>query len=146
MNIAQIMTPKVCTAYIHESSTVRQALEIMQRHHYTALPVINEDGEYVGCITEGDFLRHMMEVGTASIRALERYSIRNLYRPDFCKPLNICANRQEVTEVILQQNFVPIVDDRGFFCGIITRRSFIAFIAEENAHLREASAPARAQA
>ena len=29
----------------------------------------------------------------------------------------------------MQQNFVPIVDDRGCFCGIVTRRSVIAALA-----------------
>lgn len=139
MNIAQIMTPKVCTAFIHENCTVRQGLEIMQRYHYTALPVLNEGGEYIGCITEGDFLRHMLAVGTTNIRAHEKYYIRDVFRPDFCKPLNISADHQQVTETILQQNFVPIVDDRGYFCGIVTRRAYIEFIAEENDRLREAA-------
>ena len=50
-------------------------------------------------------------------------------RQDFCPPLGIAADDDEVIDAVMQQNFVPIVDDRGCFCGIVTRRSVIAALA-----------------
>ena len=50
-------------------------------------------------------------------------------RRDFCPPLGITAGDDEVIDALLQQNFVPIVDDRGCFCGIVTRKSVIAALA-----------------
>ena len=41
MNIAKIMIPKVCTVFIHEDDTVRQGIEVMKRHGYTAIPVLD---------------------------------------------------------------------------------------------------------
>ena len=55
MNIAKIMTPKYSTACLQEDSTVRQGLEIMRRYGYTAIPVLDQDGRYRGCITEEIF-------------------------------------------------------------------------------------------
>ena len=43
--------------------------------------------------------------------------------PDFCPPLGIRATRIKVAQALLRQNFIPIVDDRNCFCGIVTRRS-----------------------
>ena len=60
MNIPKILTPKAMTAYISADDTVRQGLEVMRRHGYTAVPVLGEHGEYIGCITEGDFLWHLL--------------------------------------------------------------------------------------
>lgn len=46
MNIAKIMIPKVCTVCLRESQTVRQGWEVIRRTSYTALPVLNGEGEY----------------------------------------------------------------------------------------------------
>ena len=73
MNIPKILTPKAMTAYISADDTVRQGLEVMRRHGYTAVPVLGEHGEYIGCITEGDFLWHLLASGTCSLKNQERY-------------------------------------------------------------------------
>ena len=135
MNIPKILTPKAMTAYIGADDTVRQGLEVMRRHGYTAIPVLGEHGEYIGGITEGDFLRHILSTGSTSMKAQERYRIGELVRRDFCPPLGIAADDDEVIDAVLQQNFVPIVDDRGCFCGIVTRRSVIAALANAEAAL-----------
>ncbi len=132
MNIPKILTPKAMTAYISADDTVRQGLEVMRHHGYTAIPVLSEHGEYIGCITEGDFLRHILACGNCSIKNQERYRISDLVRRDFCPPLGITASDDEVIDALLQQNFVPIVDDRGCFCGIVTRRSVLAELAGVN--------------
>lgn len=131
MNIAQLITPKVCTIFLHETNTVRQGLEVMCRHGYTALPVLSNRGSYLGRVTEGDFLRHMMSIGTTAMKPLEHQLIRDIYRADFCKPLNIRATTREITDALLRQNFVPIVDDRGCFCGLVTRRAYILALSQE---------------
>lgn len=135
MNIPKILTPKAMTAYIGADDTVRQGLEVMRRHGYTAIPVLGEHGEYIGCITEGDFLRHILSTGSTSMKAQERFRIGELVRRDFCPPLGIAADDDEVIDAVLQQNFVPIVDDRGCFCGIVTRRSVIAALTNAEAAL-----------
>ncbi len=129
MNIPRILTPKAMTAYLSADDTVRQGLEIMKRYGYTAIPVLNDRGEYIGCITEGDFLWHILNTGSTSMKSQEQYRISDLVRRDFCPPLGIAADEDEVIDAVMQQNFVPIVDDRGCFCGIVTRRSVIGALA-----------------
>ena len=130
MNIIKIMTPKALTVFLHTGDTVRQGLELLRQHGYTAIPVLNDQGEYLGSITEGDFLRHILAVGTTDRKAHEKYRIGGLLRPDFCPPLGIRATPDQVAQALLRQNFIPIVDDRNCFCGIVTRRSFMAFLVK----------------
>lgn len=125
MNIAKIMIPKISTAFLNENNTVRQGLEKFTRYGYTAVPVLNENGIYVGTVTEGDFLRHVMKLGSAEMRDHETYYVKDIIRKDFCPPLMIEAEQKEVINAVMNQNFVPIVDGRGVFCGIITRRGVI---------------------
>ena len=131
MNLAKIMTPKVFTVFLHETDTVRQGLEVMRRHGYTAIPVLDQEDKYLGSISEGDFLWHILDKGTTDMKAQERYRISELLRRDFCEPLDIEADRERVLEALLKQNFVPIVDSRNVLCGIVTRRSAMKYLFEE---------------
>ncbi len=130
MNLAKIMTPKILTAHIHEDDSVRQGIEKLSGHGYTAVPVLDREERYLGCITEGDFLRHIMKTGTTDLKKHENTKVGELFRRDFCPPLKINSDREQVLDAVLKQNFVPIVDDRGCLCGIITRRSVIKALAE----------------
>ena len=87
MNIAKFLTPKASSIYLLDSQTVRQGLEKFKYHGYTAIPVLTESGEFYGCVSEGDFLRHLLQTGTVDLKVHERYKIREIMRQDFCPPL-----------------------------------------------------------
>lgn len=131
MNIAKIMIPKVYTAFLHDSDTIRQGLERFTLHGYTAIPVLNDKEQYIGSVTEGDFLRHLLKVKTTDMKAQEQYRIRDIMRKDFCPALSIDADREQVVSAMMDQNFVPIVDARGTLCGILTRRILISYLAQD---------------
>lgn len=133
MNIAQIMLPKVLTVTICETNTVRQGMEVFLRYGYTAIPVVGEDGKYLGSVSEGDFWRHMCKIGTTDKKAQEKYQIKDIYRPDFCEPLSINAEIDLVVDTALKQNFIPIIDGRGYLSGIVTRQGVIRYLAEMTA-------------
>lgn len=127
------MIPKCSTVCLQKNSTVRQGLETMRLHGYTAIPLVDEKGAYVGSVTEGDFLRHILRVGDTSMKAHEHYRIRDIFRQDFCSPLPINASEDEVIAVALNQNYVPIVDGRNCFSGIVTRKAVIQYLSEKRA-------------
>ncbi len=131
MNIAKIMIPKISTAFLYENNTVRQGLEKFMRYGYTAVPVLGEKGNYVGTVTEGDFLRRIMDVGSAEMKDHENCRLGDIIRKDFCPALKIEAERKDVIAAVMNQNFVPIVDGRGAFCGIITRKGVIGTLEKE---------------
>ena len=56
MNILFFLKPKAEVSYLYEDFSMRQGLEKLERSGYTAIPVINRQGKYIGTITEGDFL------------------------------------------------------------------------------------------
>lgn len=130
MNIAKLMIPKLYTAFLHENDTIRQGLECFTHHGYTAIPVLNEHEQYIGSVTEGDFLRHVLATGTTDLKAQEQYRIKSIVRRDFCPALPIDAEGADVVAATLDQNFVPIVDGRGTLCGILTRKAVIKYLSE----------------
>lgn len=131
MNIAKIMIPKALTVFLTENSTVRQGLETMLHHGYTALPVLDQNNRYIGSITEGDLLRYVMDLGTTDKRFMEDDRLGGIMRRDFCPAITIDADEKEVIHAITNQNFVPIVDSQNALCGILTRRGVIRYLSEE---------------
>ena len=129
MNIAKLMIPKVSTVFLHENNTVRQGLERFMVHGYTAIPVLNSQEQYIGSVTEGDFLHHLLAVQTTDLKAQEQYKIGDIVRRDFCPALQIDADRSQAVEASLNQNFVPIVDSRGVLCVLFPRKSFFTTLA-----------------
>lgn len=132
MNIAKIMIPRACTVFLNEKQTVRQGWEVMTRNGYTAIPVLDAEQHYIGCVSEGDFLRHILDTGSLDKMEMENHRVRELVRRDFCPPLSIDADEGDVIRAALNQNFVPIVDSRNTLCGILTRRGVIAHLAEKD--------------
>lgn len=131
MNIAKIMIPRACTVLLSEKQTVRQGWEIMTRNGYTAIPVLDEESHFIGCVSEGDFLRFILKAGALDLQEMEKHSVAELVRRDFCPPISIDATEAEVISSALNQNFVPIIDSRNTLCGILTRRGVIAWLAEQ---------------
>lgn len=80
VNIARIMIPKISVAAVHANDTVRQGLEIMKYHRYTSIPVLDGQDVYLGSVTEGDFLRHILATGTTEMKAHEKYRISEIFR------------------------------------------------------------------
>lgn len=103
----------------------------MTRNGYTAIPVLDADQHYIGCVSEGDFLRHILTTGSLDKQDMENHRVKELVRRDFCPPISIDADEAKVIESALNQNFVPIIDSRNTLCGILTRRGVIAYLAEQ---------------
>lgn len=126
-NIIFLIVAKASVAFINEQCTLRQALEKMKYHAYSALPVIAEDGTYVGTVSEGDFLWHMLNDSDTSMKAQEDSLITDIVRKDWNPAVKIDTTMEELLQRLMDQNFVPVIDDREKFVGIITRRDFIKY-------------------
>jgi len=128
MNILFFLTPKSEVAYVYDTDTVRQVLEKMENHRYAAVPVIRKkDGCYIGTLTEGDILWYIKEHGDLSLRKAEEVSMTAVRRNFDNEPVDVDVNMEDLLNVAMNQNFVPVIDDRERFIGIITRRDIIGY-------------------
>ena len=134
MNIAYVLLPKARTAYLYEDYTFRQGLEKMRHHGYKAIPVISRSGQYIGSVTEGDFLWRILgeEGGDAiTMRDLEHLNIRDILDPNRYPPVRITITMDELLESAVNQSFIPVVDDLGNFVGIVTRKDIMRYFSEQ---------------
>ncbi len=125
MNVISLLMPKAKVAYLYEDFTVRQGLEKLRAHGYTAIPVLGKDGSYVGTVSEGDFLWNILDENDNSLRTREKLPLRRLIRPGFNPAVRIDVTMDELLNRAMQQSFIPVVDDRGAFVGIVTRQNIM---------------------
>lgn len=127
MNILFFLKPKSELAYIYDYHTLRQALEIMEYHKYSSVPILNKDGKYVGSITEGDLLWGLKKRNLMNIKDAEDISIMKIERRLDYQCVSAESDMEDLVGRAMEQNFVPVVDDREHFIGIITRRDIIGY-------------------
>jgi len=159
MKVAFFLIPKNDVVCLSTKTTLRQALERMERHRHAAVPLIDEAGCYVGTITEGDLLfmerhRHAAVplideagcyVGTItegdllwklkdapgmSLAEMEKITLKDITSRTINKPVRIDSRIVDLLSLASEQNFVPVVDDQGIFIGIVRRREIIEYCAE----------------
>lgn len=127
MNILFFLTPKSEVAYIYEDYTMRQTLEKMEYHKYSAIPIINKEGKYVGTITEGDLLWTLKNDFYLDLKSIEDVPIVKVNRRMDNSPVSVNANIEDLISKSMNQNFVPVIDDQKTFIGIIKRRDIIEY-------------------
>ena len=130
-NVLFFLTPKAMCAYLYDDYTIRQALEKMESAGYGALPILNRRGEYRGTLTEGDLLWSLKNKCYMDVRQAEAHKIMGIERRRDHIPVRVTTSMHELVECAGKQNFVPVVDDKHAFIGIITRRSIVKYLKQQ---------------
>ena len=126
-NILFFLTPKALCAYLYDDYTIRQALEKMESAGYATLPILNRRGEYRGTLSEGDVLWAMKNMCYMDMRQAEARRIMEISRRRDNVPVRVTTSMYDLVDRATTQNFVPVVDDKDAFIGIVTRRSIIQY-------------------
>lgn len=127
MNILFFLKPKSTLTVLETSYTIRQSLEVMEKSGYTAVPLIDEEGKYIGTISEGDFLWFFKSLGVFNIKEAEKISISTILRHRDNEPIRITEDMMNLIHLAKVENFIPVIDDRDMFIGIVTRQDIIDY-------------------
>lgn len=141
MNIAFFLVPKGEVICLNMNASVRQALEKMEYHRHSAIPLIDNEGKYAGTLTEGDLLWAIKNTPNFSFNEMERIKISNLTRHVTNTPVPINAEIEDLLSLAITQNFIPVVDDHNIFIGIIRRRDIIEYYVKPKNELSMQSMP-----
>lgn len=127
MNIAFFLTPKSDLVYEKINSSMRQAVERMEYHRFTAIPLIDDLGKYVGTLTEGDLLWKIKNTIGLDFKNTEKIKLSEIELRVTHKCVSINSDMEDLLSLATHQNFVPVEDDNGIFIGIIKRGDIINY-------------------
>ena len=128
MNIFRFMIPKSLVEYITVDSTVRQGFEKIRFHRYVAIPVLDQDGKYVGMLRNDDILEYFLSIESFNVKNAEKTAVGDIIDRSYSRPIYHNATMEELFELVKEHNSVPVVDDRGCFIGIVLRRDVMNFL------------------
>lgn len=130
-NVFFFLKYKKDTRYLYDNLSVLQGLKLLRQHGFTATPVIDAQGYYIGTIREGDFLYYLIDHPCVREDDLENLEIRELIDPHYNPAVSMDVDMETLFDQSLKQNFVPVVDDRHIFIGIVTRQAIIEYLLKE---------------
>ncbi|HBD06549.1 MAG TPA: CBS domain-containing protein [Firmicutes bacterium] len=129
-NILFFLTPKKNVAYIEEDFSIRQTIEKLEYYHYSAIPIIDSKGCYIGTITEGDVLWYLKEHKDLDLLDIEKINVLKIKRRRDNKAISTLEKIENLFELAINQSFVPVVDDLGRFIGIVTRKAILSYFKD----------------
>ena len=130
MNILFFLTPKAVCAHVRAEDSVRQALERMEKSGFSALPILSKNGRYRGTLTEGDLLWAIKNKNLTDVHAMERVGIMEIPLRRNYMTVSVDTKIEDLMSKAVEQNFVPVVDDRSTFIGIVTRKAILQYCME----------------
>lgn len=128
MNILFFLTPKCDVAYVKEEDSLRNTLEKMEFHRYSAIPVLSKDGKFSGTLTEGDLLWEIKNQLNLDLKEAEKVLVKDIPMRKHFEAVGINSSMEGLVARSLTQNFVPVVDDLGHFIGIVKRRDLMDYL------------------
>ncbi len=139
MNIASFLIPRSMVTYLYDDFSLRQGLEKMRYHQRTAVPVVTRENKYIGTLSEGDLLWYLTDYmknaerqqKLVDFRDFESIALREILQKDKNPPVRINTGYMELVECAVNQNFIPVIDDRDSFIGIVTRKAIITQLSVE---------------
>ena len=127
MNVAFFLSPKSEIVYLTDTMTLRQAMEKMEYHRYQSLPIINDDGKYAGVVTEGDLLWAFKNRPGFSFTDAEKMMLSDIPRHFHYETVAIDQTMDNLIDASYRQSFVPVIDDKETFIGLIKRSDIIRY-------------------
>ena len=85
----------------------------------------------VGTLTEGDILWGLKKFHGLDLEAAEDVPISAFPHKRDYKAVTVTTSMDQLIEAAMNQNFVPVVDDRGIFIGIVRRQAIIRYCYEK---------------
>jgi CBS domain-containing protein len=103
MKVRDFMSTRVET--IHPDSPIMDAAQLMLKHHFSGLPVVDDNGRVVGIVTEHDLLRRTDRPGSQ-----QPYWLQLMIERAAVAKEAVCFNEAKVKEVMTPDPLVVMED------------------------------------
>lgn len=149
MKISQIMTKKVIT--VHPEMAIEKVAKLLVKHRIHGIPVINEEKEVVGIITEVDFFTknkeniylpqyisllkkiNPVEIDSRKqkeyLKKIKEAKIKDIMTAN-CVCLEEDSSISEALKIFKKNNFnmLPVVNDKKRLAGVVSLSDLIKLI------------------
>lgn len=119
------LIPASRIAFVQEDNPLYHAFLILTKVKYAKIPVLDSDQRVVGLLSLAMITDKMLTPDDITIDALSELKVKDVMQVNF-DTINMVQTELETQLHLLVDNaFLPVVDDKGVFQGLLTRREWI---------------------
>lgn len=127
MKAKDLATPAKRVEFIYSDITIAEAVKKMERCHYTMIPVIERNSaRYLYSVSSSDILHRLVTATDFAQAMKDPLSTVRIERMTLS--CNEDVEVEELFDIAVNQNYIPLVDGNGAFRGILTRRGILAYL------------------
>ena len=112
-------------AFVEDDNPLYHAFMILTRVKYSKVPVLDSKNRVVGLLSLAMITNKMMVTDKITLDPLTELKVKDVMQTNFDK-INFAQTTLEAQLHLLVDNaFLPVVDNHGVFQGLLTRREWI---------------------
>lgn len=117
--------PATRIAFVEDDNPLYHAFLILTKVKYSKIPVLDRKSRVVGLLSLAMITDKMMTTDSITLEPLNQLKVRDVMQTEFDK-INFAQTTLETQLHLLVDNaFLPVIDDYGVFQGLLTRREWI---------------------
>ncbi|MEX1381420.1 cyclic-di-AMP-binding protein CbpB [Lactobacillus delbrueckii subsp. bulgaricus] len=118
------LIPASKIAIVEEDNPLYHAFLILTKVKYAKILVLNKQGQITGLLSLVMITDKMLDLDGISVKPLNKCQVKDVMETDFVS-INFTEKDIETQlHLLVDNNFLPVVDDQGGFQGMITRREW----------------------
>ncbi|CCI84992.1 cystathionine beta-synthase (CBS) domain protein [Lactobacillus pasteurii DSM 23907 = CRBIP 24.76] len=119
------LIPATRIAFVQEDNPLYHAFLILTKVKYSKIPVLDKDHKVVGLLSLSMITDKMLTTSEISIDPLNQLKVKDVMQTKFDKINFVQTTLETQLHLLIDNAFLPVVDDRGVFQGLLTRREWI---------------------
>jgi CBS domain-containing protein len=125
--IRHLIISKDSIVTVHPDWTLERALLRLTRSGYSSVPVINSENQVEGLISKTLILDFMSENQNINYNDLPLFQVHQAMNKNY---MGIWENTplSFALELMIDRSYVPIIDQKNMFVGILTRQAVLSEI------------------
>ena len=103
---------------------LEHALLLLSQAGYSTIPVLDKEDHFVGLLSLNDIVKKMLGINGIDTSNLEELTVADVMKTDV-SVMRPDAELEDVLHLLVDASFLPVLDEEGIFCGIVTRREIL---------------------
>jgi len=123
-------------AHVQINNSAEHALLVLTKTGYSAIPVLDSKYRFCGLINAQRITDAILGMEHIEYERLPEIRVEDIMQTDF--PLiHISERFQRALDLLIDQNFLCVIDDDAMFMGILTRRVILKQLKKQIYQLRK---------
>ncbi|MEI3604876.1 cyclic-di-AMP-binding protein CbpB [Pseudogracilibacillus sp. SE30717A] len=130
LTVKDLMIPSEKVAHVQLNNPLEHALLVLVKSGYFAVPVLDSSYKLAGSISKTVILDQILGIERFEVEKLSELKVHEVMKNDL-ESIQKNASFIDGLKAVIDAPFVCVVDEEGFFDGILTRRAILKVLKRE---------------